>query len=519
MNPPRADPVNRMTKLVPQTLAAALALGLAGPATAADWMQWGYDASHMAYNPAETALGAGNVAQLQQSWSVTMTPYVDAAPVFLSGVSTDEGTKDLLFVFGVSDFYDSPGSNETGTLTAYDAMTGASVWSKTTSGSGGHASSSPAIDPDRQYVYSAGQDGKVHKYHVGNGQEVTGGGWPVTVTLKPDQEKIASALTIAATPSGTFLYAVTNGYNGDGGDYQGHLVAINLANASTRVFNAMCSDQTALIDEGGCPTGRMSGIWGRPGATWDAATGRVYVTTGNGDFDILTGGTNWGDSVLALNPDGSGSGGGFPVDSYTPNNYDQLDNTDADLGSISLAIAPAPTGSNIAHLGVQSGKDAMLRLLDLDDLSGQGGPGNAGGELDLISVPQGPWGMNAQPAIWANGDTTWVYVTSYYNIAAIKIMPDDNGQPQFTPSWQKSADAMSAVVANGVVYYADNLKLKAVDAVSGNPLWQSPTISGTFHWQSPIVVNGAVYYATSQRLVKFALPAGDPIFANGFDGS
>ena len=118
-----------------------------------------------------------------------------------------------------------------------------------------------------------------------------------------------------------------------------------------------------------------------------------------------------------------------------------------------------------------------------------------------------------------DGDTTWVYVTSYLNIWAVKITLDGNDQPQFTPSWQKSADAMSAVVANGVVYYADNLKLKAVDAVSGNPLWQSPTISGTFHWQSPIVVNGAVYYATSQRLVKFALPAGDPIFANGFDGS
>ena len=106
----------------------------------------------------------------------------------------------LLFVFGVSDFYDDPGSNETGTLTAYDAMTGAVVWSKTTSGSGGHASASPAVDPDRQYVYGAGQDGKVHKYHVGNGQEVTGGGWPVTVTLKPDQENMLSKTAKANPP-------------------------------------------------------------------------------------------------------------------------------------------------------------------------------------------------------------------------------------------------------------------------------------------------------------------------------
>ena len=508
-----------MSKFVPHSLAMAVALGLAGSATAADWLQWGYDEAHTGFNPSESALDAGNVAQLQQSWAVNMTPDVDAAPVYLSGVTTANGTKDVLFVFGASRSTDCSGCNATGTLTAYDAETGDVVWSKTTSGSGAHASSSPAIDPNRQFVYCAGQDGKVHKYHVGNGQEVTSGGWPVTVTLKPDAEKIASALAIADTPSGTFLYAVTNGYNGDGGDYQGHLVAIDLADASTTVFNAMCSDQTALIDEGGCPTGRMSGIWGRSGAPYDAATNRVYVTTGNGDFDILTGGTNWGDSVLALHADGSGSGGGFPVDSYTPNNYDELDNDDADLGSISLAIAPAPPGSAVAHLGVQSGKDGYLRLLDLDDLSGQGGPGNAGGELDLTAVPQGPWGMNAQPAIWPDGDTTWVYVTSYLNIWAVKITLDGNDQPQFTPSWQKSADAMSAVVANGVVYYADGTRLKAVDAVSGSPLWQSPSLAGSLHWQSPIVVNGAVYYAAWNKLYRFALPLGDPIFANGFDGN
>ncbi len=84
----------------------------------------------------------------------------------------------------------------------------------------------------------------------------------------------------------------------------------------------------------------------------------------------------------------------IPLDSYTPGNFNQLDVTDQDLGTTALAMLPAPQGSNVRHLALQSGKDGLLRLLDLDNLSGQGGPGphrRRGGAGD--PAPAGGWGV------------------------------------------------------------------------------------------------------------------------------
>ena len=87
---------------------------------------------------------------------------------------------------------------------------------------------------------------------------------------------------------------------------------------------------------------RWAASGGVPGTIYDAATNRIYVASGNGLFDAnMTGDFEWGDSVLALNPDGTGSGFGMPVDSYTPSNYGTLYGNDTDLGSTAPAILPA----------------------------------------------------------------------------------------------------------------------------------------------------------------------------------
>ena len=254
----------------------------------------------------------------------------DSAPIFLGGVATASGTKDLLFINALD-----------GTLTAADASNGATVWShQPTVASGsdfvlahGGATGSPAVDPAHQYVFHYGLDGKIHKYQVGDGTEILSGGWPQIATAKPDQEKGAAAMSIAVTPSGTFLYSVNDGYDGDGGDYQGHLTTINLGTGAQTVFNSLCSNLVIHFVKNGTTSGpnqndcstHQSGIWGRPGAIYDPATNRVFISTANGHFNANSGGFNWSDSVLALNPDGTGSGGGMPLDSYTPSTFATLD--------------------------------------------------------------------------------------------------------------------------------------------------------------------------------------------------
>jgi hypothetical protein len=505
---PRAGAPRPPIALPPETLAmpAKIALGTAlltclalTPAAAADWLQWGYDAAHSGSNPDETTITRDNVAQLTRRYQATLPASVDSAPVYAAAVATPSGLRNVLFAMA-----------RNGTLLALDAADGSLLWSRNNGGT--TTQSSPAIDPDRTHVYAYGADGKVHKYAIGDGTEVTDGGWPQVSTLKPSVEKSASALAIAQSGGRTFLYSVTDGYIGDQGDYQGHLTAIDLATGAQAVFNTLCSDKTIHLTPPAATNcaSRQSGIWGRAGATYDAGTDRIYITTGNGEFNANTGGLNWGDSVLALHPDGTGAGAGLPLDSYTPTTYPQLDSQDIDLGSASLTILKPPAGSSVQHLGLQTGKDSKLHLIDLDDMSGTGAPGGVGGAIEVIDVPISEFWMKTQPATWVDADgTAWVFMANGAGISGLKVaLNATTSKPYLQPTWQKNSTATSAIVANGIVYHAGSCSggtcLIARDPHTGDVLWTSETV-GSLHWQSPILVDGALYIAAGTKLHRFDL--------------
>ncbi len=498
---------------------------------ATDWLQFGFDPAHSGFNRAETGYStAGNFLL----YNYSLPTAADSAPVYLGNVATASGVKNVLFIVA-----------KNGTLLALDAdsTTLKVVWSKQPTGAGTLTTGSSVVDPGKQYVYAYGLDGYVHKYQVGNGTEIKSGGWPELSTLKPGVEKDAAGLSINATPAGTFLYAVTNGYIGDGGDYQGHLTTIDLANGTQNVFNTLCSGLTIHFIENGSTSGSgqndcaqvQSGIWGRPGAIYDPATNRVFITTGNSAFDP----TNfyWGDTVLALNPQGTGSGGGNPVDSYTPSTYSNLNTNDADLGSNAVALVPAPNGSSYTHLGVIAGKDGCVRLIRLDNMSGHGAPGLAGGSLQSQPLDSSVTAANcndtsssggqdagggeirAQPAVWVNpaDASTWVYVTNLSaTFAAYKVVVTA-GVPSLVQQWTSTSGAgTSPIVANGTVYYQtlNGNDIVALDATTGAQIWQSASSLSGVHWQSPIVVNGRLYVVDDGgNLWVFAL---DGIFKNGF---
>src|SRR4051812_31731339 len=78
-------------------LAVLFVLAHAGIAYPIDVLQFGYDPSHTGNNPAESIIGAGNVAGLQLMYSVAF-PGTDGPPVFLQQATTALGVKDVLFV-------------------------------------------------------------------------------------------------------------------------------------------------------------------------------------------------------------------------------------------------------------------------------------------------------------------------------------------------------------------------------------------------------------------------------------
>jgi uncharacterized protein (TIGR03437 family) len=465
-------------------------------ATSYDWLQFNGNPQHTGNNTQERIISPASVSGLRLAFRTTLPSVSDGSVVFLSGVSVGGGKRDLIFA-----------TTKAGHTIALDARGGAIVWTKQSNpgdcviNHGNvpcYTTSTPAIDPNRQYVYGYGLDGYAHKYRVSDGMEIIGGGWPELVTLKPGVEKVASALAIATAKDGnSYLYVTIGGYPGDAGDYQGHLTAINLATGAQRVFNAACSDKVDvhLVEGPATPacSSFQTAIWARAGVVYSADTDRIYMGTGNGVFD--PGQHVWGDSVFALRPDGSGVNG-VPVDSYTPANYAQLNQWDADLGSTAPAILPAPANSKFKHLALQGGKDQLLRLINLDNLSGKGAAGNAGGEVaDPITVPQQGTIITA-PAVWINpaDGTTWVFVTSYNGVSGLRLEVDGAGNPSLRSMWVNYTSASSPVVANNVLFFAHSNMICAFEPATGRELWRDSTI-GAIHWQTPVVANGLLYIA------------------------
>jgi hypothetical protein len=210
----------------------------------------------------------------------------------------------------------------------------------------------------------------------------------------------------------------------------------------------------------------------------EPGSGRILVATGNAAFN---GSTNWGDSVLELSADGKRL-----LHNWTPTTQQQLNNSDADLGSTAPAILPKFRGFRLA---VQGGKDGMLRLLDLDRLDGTtGGAGSRqGGELQRIASPGSDLVFTA-PAVWTHRGRTYVFVADGSGTAAYVL---SGKTPRLHVAWSSAPSGTSPIVAGGLLYVYDPAGgLNVYSPASGRKLITLPAGSG--HWNSPIAVGGRV---------------------------
>ncbi|MDE3230669.1 MAG: hypothetical protein KGO05_12390, partial [Chloroflexota bacterium] len=268
-------------------------------------------------------------------------------------------------------------------------------------------------------------------------------------------------------------------------------VAINLATGRATVFNSLCARINHILREGECAQ-QMSGIWSRGGVVVDPTDGSIFVDTGNGDYNANRGGDDYGDSIIHLSADAT-----TILDTYTPPNYQRLDDTDADLGSSAPALLPTIATSRTPLLLVQGGKDGQFRLIDRADMSGKGGPGHVGGALQTLDLG---CGLFTQPTIWTDPATgrIWVIVSSVCGMRAYQVKTDASGVTRLALVWQNGDAMTTPVIAGGALFAAGSGALRAYDPPSGRTLWSSDqssangTISG-IHWESPIVVGGAVY--------------------------
>lgn len=461
----------------------------------ATWSAFAGGGARTGINGAEKTITPANVSKLAMFWQTQLPAVADSSPIFLPGVQTSTGSKNLLFLL-----------TKTGSLLAVDAANGALLWKKDTTGQQ-ITNSTPVLDPAGRFVYSAGLDGKVHKYAVATGEEMTGGGWPAVVSLIPQNEKISSSLNITKK----YLYVAISGFLGAKVHYEGHIVAIQLATGQTTTFNVICSQIPKTLTAtpnapNYCPD-IGGGIWGRAGAVIDPATENVFVTSGNGPYNANTGGKNYGDSILELSPDLT-----TLIDTYTPQDFAQIGANNLDLGSSAPVMLPVQPDSATPFLLVQASKDLVLRLINRQDLSGTGQPGHVGGELQAVKLVQA-CPVNTQPLAWNDAQhVTWVFVANDCNLSAYKVVTDQQGRTSLQLAYTNADTGSSPFLANNLLFLEGSGILRALDPRTGKTLWDStlPSAGGTIgglHWESPLVLNGIVYVPDENgSLTTYAIP-------------
>lgn len=419
-----------------------------------DWTRFNWDAGRSGDAKLSTGINAANVASLERQ-EVRIDGTVDASAIYLQGITVNGASHDVFFV-----------TTTYGKTLAIDANNGSILWTFTPAaysswaGSAQITNATPVADPDRQFIYAASPDGHIQKIAVANGQVA----WSTAITRLPQREKIAPALNYFRG----HVIAVTGGYIGDAPPYQGHIAVLDAASGHLlHVWNTLCSDRQELIDPHSCAQSD-SAIWGRGGAVIDSTTGDIFVATGNGPWN---GRTDWGDSVLQLDPDATKLLG-----NYTPTNTEELDQTDTDLGSSS----PVLLGDGYV---AQGGKDGTIRLLSLKQISGAAP--HKGGELQSVPTP-GSTDLFSTPAVFHSSRGTWMFVADDQGTAAWDFR---NGKLQ--QMWSNNNHGTSPIVAGGLLYiYDPRGALRVYQPETGRQI--ADLKCGAGHWNSPIVVDGKI---------------------------
>ena len=449
-----------------------------GQQAGSDWTQFGWDLANSNASTSPTGITAQNVASLSRR-QVHLDGTVDSSAIYLHGVTVNGSKHDVFFM-----------TTTYGKTIAVDANQGAVLWEYTPpdyeswAGSRQITNSTPVADPDRQYIYSAAPDGSIRKLAVSDGHVL----WTTAITLLPVREKIASPLKVFRG----HIIAVTGGYIGDQPPYQGHVAILDAQTGKLlHVWNTLCSNRPGLLDPKSCHD-TQSAIWGRAGAVIDAATGNIFVATGNGPYD---GKTSWGDAVIELNPDATEMLG-----NYTPTNNAELNARDLDIGSTS----PVLLGGDFL---AQGGKDALIRLLSIKAIAGTAA--HVGHELQTVSTPSGIRLLTA-PAVWHDQGKTWMFAADNGGTAAWTF---ETGN--LVARWKNNYSGTSPVVAGGLLYvYGSQGGLRVYDPAKGTQI--ADLECGGGHWNSPIVVDGKIalpegnanQHASTGVLDIWSLPAG-----------
>jgi len=471
----------------------------------------------------ETILTSGTVTvdHFGKLRTLTVDGDVYAQPLIVEGLSIDGTLRRVLYVATSKD-----------QITAFDADTGSAIWQISLLGSGIAPWQNGGVDfncTDYLSTYLGvlgtpvialgdgtatlyliartndhgttkdtlhkinGATGEILASHVitgsvsGSGAGSSGG----TLTFDPTLEVNRVSLVL----SGGVVYAAW-GSLCDAGNYHGWVMGFSADDLSPTMVWAST------------PDGAQGGVW-NPGGLVADGDGKLYVTTGNGDFNADSAGKNYGMSAVKLDTDGA------VLDWFTPYNWSDLSAADRDLGSGGVLLRSGQVILGSKGTGVENeAGTGVLYVLD---------PSNLGhlvnNDTQILQK-------------WANGVAVFSPL-AYFNGAlflndsgAVRRYPYSGGAYATTPShtyaggFSRGAPWISANGdTDGILWLANNggfhtaagpAALYALRADDLTNLWASnqrpgDQAPGRMKWATPIVWNGRVYFGGTDAVTVYGL--------------
>ncbi len=488
---------------------------------------WRYDISRTGQNTAETQLTPQNVSTstFGKLWSYSVDGYVYAQPLYVAGVSTAAGSRNIVFIATEHDSvyaFDADQNQLLWKASLLDSAHGAANGATTVPSAdvGTHdivpeigITGTPVIDAatNTLYVVAKSKESGTYVQRLHALDLATG-------TEKPNSP-VAIAGSVPGTGNGSVNGRISfvpllglervgllllNGHvyfatasHGDNGPYHGWVFA----------YDAATLQQTGIFNTS--PNGGESGIW-QSGAGLAAdtvvSTGRLFFSNGNGTFNAhapYTNNMDFGNAVQRLD---LSNGALQASDEWTPLNQASLDAGDIDQGSGGVLILPDQPGAH-PHELVQVGKNGRIEVLDRDSLGGYDPNSDhvaqeIGGEISGLWSTPAYW--NGSVYFWGSGDSLKQFSLTGGALSAA---------PTALSAAQSSFPGASPVItsngtADGVLWairsdgYASNKAavLYAFDATNvGNLLYSSDQNAQrdgaglAVKFAVPSVVNGKVY--------------------------
>ena len=373
----------------------------------------------------------------------------------------------------------------------------------------------PVIDLDRRAIYLDSMqtpDGGATKQHLLFALSLDDGtvlpGWPIDLSgLSYQGYRFNAAFQnqrSALLFTGGYLYVPYGGHSGDCGDYRGWVFAVPLDDPGSFT--------------GWATSAANGGIWAPGGLSSDGVS--VFAATGN-----TSGATSWmgGEAILRLGPGAAFTGD--PADFFSPSNWRQLDDQDADVGGSGPILVDVP-GATPSQLVVALGKNGVAYLLDRGNLGGIGtGDGITREGIQSKRVAAGSI-INAAAAYTA---PSGVYVVFHANgngigcpgargnLVALRI--GATAPPTISVAWcadNQGGGSPIVTTTDGssepIVWTAgaeSSNRLHAFDGETGEPLFSGggadEQMSSIRHFQTPIEVNGRIFVAADTELFAFTV--------------